>query len=255
MLTGKELQAFRSMYEILTDIFTRMKGTYHLSSGLEKYLTWEMNDDAKDKYFRGERIDTTPLRKELRAQRQRYDPLHELFIEWARAEKSPVKTEEYKYQGKVVFTQLIKIAPKYRDRLSKSIKDIIALVAHNMTVYEMTTLACNGDRDSMLDLIKLDKVFLASEIFRDFVWIAQGKEDQSFFEALSKAVTHDTFRKHIDSAKMSIACYLLWYLGYRERTYKELLEFIETEEIAEYDDVDSFRRALNRIGLTKRPKK
>jgi len=50
-----------------------------------------------------------------------------------------------------------------------------------------------------------------------------------------------------------LACYLLWFLGFRHLNRDELLKFLVSYGIAKgkYSDSQSFYHMLNRIGLRK----
>ena len=61
----------------------------------------------------------------------------------------------------------------------------------------------------------------------------------------------DAYRRNVLQVRVGIACYLLWFLGFRDLRRDELLNFLEFEGLARYEDPYSFYHMLNRIGLRK----
>ena len=212
-----------------------------------------LTEKAKNSIFLGKKQSFAKERERLRRRKIRRDPLFRLLRSWAKAERTPMKYIHLEYEGERLYTERITDIPRYRSELSYAIKSITALIAYKNTVNELVSLGVQGDEDSLFKLIMLDKIFLTAKFAQDWFLLAQGKEDRRFFRVLSNALRHDTFREHIDTAKIGIACYLLWYLGSRKKrlTRDDLLKFLEEEGIARYPDLEPFYKMLNAIGLVR----
>lgn len=245
----KAIKAFRNNFILLTEILPEMEGTLYLSASLVPYLEHSLDEDVKSQLFSESIIDVGDIKEKLHRKRTRFDPLLKLFKNWAKAELKPIKIIHLEYEGKVLYKKRETERPKYRLELANAIKDITSLIENDFTVFELVSLATKGDLNSLLKLIKLDKIFLTANFTQDWIWIAQGIEDKRFFENLSKALLHDTFRDRLMEVKFGIACYLLWFLGFNKLPKHQLLDFIEGEKIAGYPDPNSFNRRLSRIGL------
>lgn len=102
---------------------------------------------------------------------------------------------------------------------------------------------------SLMRLIELDKTFLTAQFAQKRIHQAQGMEDREFFQRLSDAVRVDAYREHQREAWLGIACYLLWHLGFERLPKIELYRFLKAKRAMPYDDPESFKRMLTRIGL------
>lgn len=215
------------------------------------YLEYRINEDAKHNLLSGEKMQFGGTREKLKKIRDRFDPLLKLFNSWGKAELKPIKIIHFEYEGEVLYKERTTEIPKYRSELAGAIKNITSLIENDHTVFELVFLATEGDEASLIKLIELDKIFLTAKFTQDWIWISQNKEDERFFKRLSNALLHDTFRERLNDVKLGIACYLLWFLGFKDLPRHQLLDFIEKEDIAGYPDPNSFYRRLNRIGLRK----
>jgi hypothetical protein len=181
--------------------------------------------------------------------RERFDPLLGLLKRWAASELEP--------NEQVVIEDWIFTLPAKGEKarleieLQRSIKNITSLLAFKHTIHELVTLACLGDDESLFRLVELDKVFLTAEFARQRIWDAQAREDWHFFKSLSRSVAVDAYRRNVRQVRVGIACYLLWFLGFRDLPRDELLDFLESAGLVKYRDPISFYHMLNRIGLRK----
>ena len=245
------LESFRSNFSLLDNLLFQFRGTAIVSQGLEPYLKLRLNREV---FVSFPNVDESPIqaaRQELLESRLRFDPLFSLFREWARQELRPIEYVYHEYEGKVLFVERKTEIPRYRRRLSRAIKDITALVAYDHTVHELSSLACLGDRDSLSKLVRLDKVFLTANFTQQLIWAAQGTGDRDFFRDLAKDLRYDTYEKYKDKVRIAVACYLLWFLGFKDRPKREMLDVLEAEGICESEDPELFNQMLRRIGLVR----
>lgn len=193
------------------------------------------------------RREISKARKELLANRERLDPLFKLFRDWARAEHAPL--EQWVLEGDVLWQMPVRDRPVQRQKLFRSVKEIVAVLIYKHTVGELVTLAALGDDMSLIRLVELDKTFLTAQFAQKRIRQAQGMEDRDFFKVLSGALLVDAYRENQDEVWLGVACYLLWFLGFERLPKIELYTFLKSGKAMPYRDPESFKRWLTRIGL------
>jgi hypothetical protein len=203
--------------------------------------------------LRASRHEIATMRRRLLKERGRVDSLIRLFREWAAAELAPRKRGVLSLATPV--RSLLDEPWRYRRYLlAVSLKEIASLIANGYTPRELVALATRGDKQSLMCLVELDKMFLTARFSREWFVSAQSRRDTRFFKRLATSVERDTLKKEMPSARLGIACYLLWFLGFERVGKKRLLSFIESEGLAEYPDPHAFYKYLSRLGIKVRAK-
>ena len=121
--------------------------------------------------------------------------------------------------------------------------------------FELFEKAKNGDRDSILKLIQLDKSLIQSDWSMREIKKAQLSGDQEYFKKLSKAIITNPFKPKKRNLKLSIVLVIGWEEGLKQFTNAEIFELVKELEIYGSEDPDSLYREINRLGLRKRIKK
>jgi hypothetical protein len=194
--------------------------------------------------------------KQLLEERGLKDPLFRSFREWAAAELAPRKRPALTLTRR----RRLRVMSKWEHRrylLAVSLKEIASLVAYRWTPRELVVLATQGDRKSFFRLVELDKVFLTARFSKGWIVSAQSwqkEKKKTFFKRLLGSMCRDTLTEVMPSAKLGIACYLLWFLGFEQEGKKRLLDFLESEGLAWYPDPNSFYKHLSRLGIKSRAK-
>lgn len=193
-------------------------------------------------------------KRQLLSERGGMDPLIQFFREWATAELAPRKRPPLLTPTGRKRLRVEGLWSHRRYLLAVSLKEIANLVAHGWTPRESVVLATRGDEKSLLFLVELDKVFLTARFSREWFASAQSRRDTQFFARLARSVERDTLTEEMPSARLGIASYLLWFLGFEHLGKKRLLDFIESEGLAGYPDPHTFYKFLSRIGIKARAK-
>jgi hypothetical protein len=112
--------------------------------------------------------------------------------------------------------------------------------------------AKNGDRASSLKLVKLDHLYLYSDILKTSVAEAELANNQVYFKSLTKALMPDPKFWSLRGQRKYIALFLLYHSD--EFAYardNEWAEFLTAHGFPDYADAENVRRARGRYGLKK----
>ena len=112
----------------------------------------------------------------------------------------------------------------------------------------------NGDRNALLDFVKVDKSILTTDLVQTFVCRAQLAADQEFFKQLSNAVAFDPRALRSGNIKLYYLLLNLSAMAVRKLTIKEICNILEEITGTSIDDVDIVRRFWNRHGLHRDPR-
>jgi len=248
------IRSFRRQFGYICTMLPRMGGSV-FSDAFEPYLIMPLTKGLRFPLSPAAKRRVTRARKSLEGKRERFDPLLLLFERWAAAEQEP--NESVIIEDEIIALPAKGEKARLEIELQRSIKNITSLLVYKLTVGELVTLTCLGDDESLFRLVELDKVFLTAEFTRERILRAQWGEERQFFRSLSISVAVDSYRqnlyyrRNLHGVRVGIACYLLWFLGFRDLPRDELLDFLETHKLAKYEDPYSFYHMLNRIGLRK----
>jgi hypothetical protein len=191
-------------------------------------------------------------RKKLLQQWHRFDPLVQLFRDWAATELGPVRRRRARRRTRPPYVP----RTHRRNLIAASLKEIVHLVVHGHTPRESVMLATRyGDELSFRRLIELDKVFLTARFAREWFLSAQARHDAPFFRRLGAAARRDTLSNKGPYARFGIACYLLWFLGFENLGKRELFAFLQSQDFVWAPDLKTLDRRLSRIGIRSRARK
>ncbi|CCQ90696.1 hypothetical protein NITGR_360034 [Nitrospina gracilis 3/211] len=112
--------------------------------------------------------------------------------------------------------------------------------------------AKNGNRDSILNLIQLDKSFIEAEWSMREIKKAQLAGDQKYFEKISKAFKTDPFKPKKRNLKLTFVLVFGWEMGLDKLSNDEILDFVKDLGVYGGDDSDSLYKEIQRLGLRKR---
>jgi hypothetical protein len=121
--------------------------------------------------------------------------------------------------------------------------------------FDLFANAKNGDKDSILKLIQLDKSLIQSDWSMREIKKAQLSGDKEYFKKLAKAITTDPFKSKKLNLKLTLVLVFGWEMGLSKLSNLEILEFVHDLGVYESDDPDSLYREIKRLGLRKRVKK
>jgi hypothetical protein len=242
------MQSFRRQFQYIYNVLPRMGGSL-FSRGFDQYMKSRLAQGLRFPLEPAAKRRITRARNELLRRRERFDPLMGQLEQWGAAQREP--WEELVIDDQVEARWPSREAARTENELRYSIKGMTSLLANRYTVDELVTLSCRGDDESLFRLIELDKVFLTAAFARERILRAQWGEDWQFFRSLSRSVAIDSYRRNLRAVRVGIACYLLWFLGFRNLPRDQLLDFLETHKLVKYEDPYSFYHMLNRIGLRK----
>ncbi len=111
--------------------------------------------------------------------------------------------------------------------------------------------ARNGDRESILKLIQLDKSLISAEWSAKELRKAQLTGDFEYFREVSKVMAKDPFKPSKKNSKM--VCFLVmgWPMGLNKLTNVEVFEYIKDIGLYGSEDPDSLYREIKRLKLRK----
>jgi hypothetical protein len=191
-------------------------------------------------------------RKKLARQWYRFDPLMQLFRDWAATELGPERKRRARPGRRSPYVP----RTHRRNLVAASVKEIVHLVVHGHTPRESVELATRyADELNFRRLVELDKVFLTARFAREWFLSAQARGDASFFRRLGAAVQRDTLSDKGSYARLGVACYLLWFLGFKDLGKRKLFRFLRSEDFVDAADLKTLDRRMSRIGIRSRVRK
>ncbi len=132
---------------------------------------------------------------------------------------------------------------------------VVCQLQYKESIQSLISNARSGDLDSIFKLVKLDHTFLNSDFTSKIICDSELKNDSWIMESLAKALKPDRNFWLLKRKRNYIACLFLHYLyDYGYRTNKQWSEFL-ARHIRNYADPENVRRARERFGLNKPPKK
>ena len=207
------LKSFKAIYGYFTETLPGFRGTILSETIMNNYLNRDLTKEADNFIWheRNIRRRVSQIKRRMKKNPFSKDILFFQLKEWAEAELSLPEFEEETFEGRVLFRvdKRRQKVQKYRSLMKKVYKDVICLVAFKHTLEELVTLASEGDDDSLVKLVYLDKLFLKAKFFQQRIHLAQSQEDYNFFRKLANRIVKDGFRENLDSSKRAMAVVLL----------------------------------------------
>ncbi len=139
-----------------------------------------------------------------------------------------------------------------RLRLFYSSHDIICLVEHKHTLYELVILASEGDDESLKKLIRLSRLILNAKFVAERISLADEHNDEEFFESvIIDKINEDRTKYNAEIAKIGFSMIVLWHLGFKELTNPQLRDFLLKRFGYPTQLQPSFNMLLYRLGLVR----
>jgi hypothetical protein len=111
------------------------------------------------------------------------------------------------------------------------------------TLYED---AREGDDNSLLALIKVDKSAFDHEWIRRRIRKALYEGDRGFFESLGEAIKKDPLKHRKMRIELHLILWQFWYYGLYRLTIPELMQLLEDSGMRIHEDEVSFRKFIDR---------
>lgn len=151
--------------------------------------------------------------------------------------------------------------PEMHAEFRALIYDIVSMLVYQEPIAEIWTSAQQGDTESFLQLARIDKSVVTTDLGTRLVREKQFAADWNFFEKLGKELSKPPMP---DSAYKPLAVILtacFWRDEFQTWPHKDLTAFLENQGLLGKTTTGhkSFLRTINKLGLTKdsrgRPKK
>ncbi|QPJ65376.1 MAG: hypothetical protein G3M78_08220 [Candidatus Nitrohelix vancouverensis] len=123
---------------------------------------------------------------------------------------------------------------------------------HGQRMDVLFSKAKNGDRDSILKLIQIDKSLITAEWSAKEIRKAQMSGDLAYLKKLSKALSKDALVSSKRNVQLTCVLVLGWELGLKNLKNSELFDYIKSLGIYGSDDPGSLYTEIKRLKLRKR---
>jgi hypothetical protein len=143
----------------------------------------------------------------------------------------------------------------FRLQMFVGINQVISLIKFHEQLQGLMERARKADDDAMFKLVKLDKSFLAFEPIAQRIRVATLQHDTWFFYHLARAIDTDYYKQNLSKYKDDLAIYLFWYMWFYKTTISVFDEFLNDLGLESHGTLQSFKKRLYRLGLTKSSRK
>lgn len=124
--------------------------------------------------------------------------------------------------------------------------DRLSVIVNKKSLKALYKEAKSGIRESLFELLKIDKTLFDHEWVRELMLEAMITGDDDFFEKIGQAIKSDPPFGKLKRAKMKYALIFFWKMGLYRLTYPELIKLLEDSGLEVHEDPESFRKFVDR---------
>ena len=139
-------------------------------------------------------------------------------------------------------------ADEMRIELKAAVDNLTALLVWGKPMFELLETAEAGDTSAVLQVLKVNPRLIGREGLNRVVQRALTEPNHAFVKDLPQIGSRPLLPKH---AKIGFILLVLWELGLKRLTYKQIRGFLKTVGLLQVPTHDTLARYAQRLGLTK----
>jgi hypothetical protein len=139
-------------------------------------------------------------------------------------------------------------ADEMRIELKAAVDNLTALLMWGKPMWELMEAAEAGDASMVLQVLQVNPRLIGQEGINRVIQRALTEPNHAFAKELSQIGSRPLLPKH---AKIGLILSILWDLGLKRLTYKQIRGFLKTAGLSQVPAHDTLARYGQRLGLTK----
>lgn len=130
--------------------------------------------------------------------------------------------------------------------LSFNLLNNLSLIINKKSLKGLYAEAKSGDRESLYELLKIDKTLFDHDWVRELMLEAMITGDDLFFDKVGQAIKSDPPFGKLKRGKLKYVLIFFWKMGLYRLTYPELIKLLEDSGLEVHEDPESFRKYIDR---------